>query len=87
MLARTHHVAAAAHEAPITPTITLEVIDSKAAAILLQVHVTTVQELARRGEIPCRKVGKDYRFLRPAILAWLQGTTAQAVRRGRQCGR
>lgn len=87
MLATTHLVAAATQGAAAAPTVTLEVIDSKATAILLQVHVTTVQELARRGEIPCRKVGKDYRFLRPAILAWLQETTAQAVTRGRRGGR
>lgn len=50
-----------------------EVIDSRNAAALLQVHLTTIQELAKRGEIPCCKVGKDYRFLRAALLDWVRG--------------
>ena len=54
-----------------------EIIDTRSAAALLRVHVATLQELARRGEVPCRKVGKDYRFLRQALLIWLQGRSPQ----------
>ena len=50
-----------------------DVMDSRGAADLLRVHLTTVQELAKRREIPCCKVGKDYRFLRAALLEWLRG--------------
>lgn len=53
-----------------------EVMDSQAAALLLRVHLTTVQDLARRGDLPGRKVGKDYRFLRSALLTWLRGDDA-----------
>ena len=42
-------------------------------AQFLVVDIKTVQGLAQRGEIPCRKVGKAYRFYRPAVLAWLLG--------------
>ena len=65
-----------AHEYVPAPAAKLaDVIDSRAAAALLCVHLTTVQELAKRGEIPCCKVGKDYRFLRAALLEWLRGET------------
>lgn len=67
-------------QVPQTPD-ALEVIDSRAASTFLQVHLTTIQELARRGEIPCRKVGKDYRFLRTALCQWLQGRTPQSPKR------
>lgn len=55
-----------------TPILIPEILDSHAVASLLQVHLSTVQQLARRGVLPCRKVGKDYRFHKDALLAWLQ---------------
>lgn len=54
-----------------------EVMDSHAAARLLRVHLTTIQELVRRGSLPGRKVGKDYRFLKSALLAWLAHTATE----------
>lgn len=63
-----------------------EVLDSAAVALLLKVHLTTVQELARRGDLPGRKVGKDYRFFRAAVVAWLSETATKSVpmKRGRR---
>ena len=59
-----------------------EVIDSADVAQLLHVHLTTVQELTRRGQLPGRKVGKDYRYLREAVLGWLAsgGAASEASR-------
>src|SRR2546421_12032324 len=45
------------------------------AAKLLRIDGSTLTELVARGEIPGRQIGEEYRFLRPAIEAWLQGTT------------
>lgn len=42
-------------------------------ARFLLVGIKTVQGLAQRAEIPCRKVGKAYRFYRPAVLQWFLG--------------
>ena len=42
-------------------------------ADLLQVDEKTVRELARRGEIPARKLGREWRFSRRAVLDWLGG--------------
>lgn len=63
-----------------------EVLDSAAVALLLKVHLTTVQELARRGDLPGRKVGKDYRFFKEAVVAWLSQAATQSVpvKRGRR---
>ena len=43
-------------------------------AELLQVDEKAVLDLARRGELPGRKIGRDWRFSRGAVLDWLAGT-------------
>jgi excisionase family DNA binding protein len=40
------------------------------AASFLGAHVETIRRLARRGEIPSFKVGKDWRFRREALRKW-----------------
>lgn len=75
-------LAASLRSAP-APMEAPEVLDSLAVARLLRVHLTTVQELARRGHLPGRKVGKDYRFLKAAIVAWLSEEEVQTVANGR----
>jgi excisionase family DNA binding protein len=42
-------------------------------AELLQVGEATVAELAERGELPGRRVGREWRFARDAVMAWLAG--------------
>ena len=54
-----------------------EVLSADEAAELLGVHVGTVREMARKGEIPARKVGRDWRFVRSALIRWLQGDTGE----------
>lgn len=49
-------------------------------ARFLSVDIKTVQGLAQRKEIPCRKVGKAYRFYRPAVLSWLLGAPGSRPR-------
>jgi excisionase family DNA binding protein len=48
-----------------------EVLTSAQLAELLQVDEDTVRALARKGELPGRKIGRDWRFSRTAVLAWL----------------
>src|SRR5215217_2070305 len=38
-----------------------------------QVAEKAVRELARNGELPGRKVGREWRFVRRAVLEWLAG--------------
>jgi excisionase family DNA binding protein len=42
-------------------------------AELLQVDEKTVRDLARRGQVPARKIGREWRFSRRAVLEWLGG--------------
>jgi excisionase family DNA binding protein len=42
-----------------------QVMTAREVAELLQMPVSTVYELARRGEIPARRLGRTWRFLRP----------------------
>ena len=49
----------------------LEILTPAQLAGLLQVEEETVIELAEKRELPARKVGKEWRFSREAVLAWL----------------
>jgi excisionase family DNA binding protein len=40
-------------------------------AELLHVDQKAVLALARKGELPGRKIGRDWRFSRAAVLDWL----------------
>ena len=47
------------------------VITAKDAAKLLGVHHTTLYEAAKSGQVPCRRVGRRYVFVREVLVAWL----------------
>jgi excisionase family DNA binding protein len=51
-----------------------DVLTTEQLAELLQVEPGTVKDLVRRGELPGRKIGRDWRFSREAVLAWLGET-------------
>jgi len=50
-----------------------DVLNAKEAAEYLKAHVETIRRMARRGEIPAFKVGKDWRFHRKALRQWSEG--------------
>ena len=50
-----------------------EVLTVAQAADLLQIEPDAVRELAEAGELPGRRIGEEWRFLRSAVLAWLGG--------------
>jgi excisionase family DNA binding protein len=52
---------------------TPEVLTGEQLAELLQIDVKTVRSLAARGELPGRKIGREWRFSRRAVLDWLAG--------------
>ena len=59
-------------------TATREVLNAEQAAEFLGFNPYTVREKARLGEIPGRKVGREWRFSRTALLEWLrEGETAK----------
>lgn len=46
-------------------------LDAAGAAGLLKVSTKTVLKLARLGELPARKVGREWRFERSALLDYV----------------
>ena len=61
-----------------------DVLDAQEAARFLGAHVETIRRLARKGEIPSFKVGKDWRFRRTAIERWADEHHARERERQRQ---
>lgn len=49
-----------------------DILKAQDAAILLGVHIETVRRLARKGDIPAFKVGKDWRIRRSALFKWIE---------------
>ncbi len=47
-----------------------EIMTLEEVAAFLKVGEQTVYDLARRGEIPGRKVGREWRFFRHALIHW-----------------
>jgi len=56
-----------------------DVLSADEAARLLKVHPKTVRSLARRGELPGRKVGRAWRFERATVLSHLSDPPADDV--------
>ena len=50
-----------------------EVLNVEQAAQFLQIDEDTVMEMAESGKLPGRKLGKDWRFSRAALVTWLSG--------------
>ena len=50
-----------------------EIMTPREAAEYLSVHVRTIYRLAKKGQIPGRKVGGSWRFKRNALDEWLSG--------------
>ena len=48
-----------------------EVLTLEQLAELLQVDEKTARALAAKGEVPGRKIGREWRFSRQAVLDWL----------------
>lgn len=61
-----------------------EILTLEETCALLRVSRPTLFELIKRGDIPCRKVGRAWRFRREVVLDWLQGNVR--VSRSRRYG-
>jgi excisionase family DNA binding protein len=69
--------------AEFTPADAQEVLTVEQAAELLQVEPDDVSALADAGELPGRRIGEEWRFLRRAVLAWLGAEAPKPASRGR----
>lgn len=52
-------------------------------ADLLRVSRPTLLHLANSSQIPCRRVGRNWRFLREEVLSWLSGKDHGSRSKGR----
>ena len=50
-----------------------EVLTLKECSQYLKIAESTIYQLARKGEIPCQKVGRNWRFSKNALDKWLAG--------------
>ena len=63
------------HEAPFHPEAQVDAVGQKAwltaeeAAAILLVHVTTVHDMCKRGNLPSMKAGRDWRIHAQGLLA------------------
>lgn len=48
------------------------VISAKEAAEILGIHIGTLYDQARLGEIPCRRAGRRFIFTRESLAEWLR---------------
>ena len=65
-----------------------EILDVEGAAALLGVSPRTIYTLAHKGEIPATRVGREWRFARQNLIAWVANGSqadqlATALRHGR----
>jgi excisionase family DNA binding protein len=75
--AKNGHGAATVHErAPRDD----DVLDVSAASKLLRVGRNTVYELVGRNQIPHRRLGKQIRFSRAAIMRWFDSWSSQGAK-------
>jgi excisionase family DNA binding protein len=63
-----------------TPEVVDEVLTLEEIASLLKVPPDAVRRRAEEGELPGRRFGKEWRFARTAVLAWLADGEAQKRR-------
>src|SRR6267142_239943 len=65
-----------------------EILDVEGAATLLGVSTTTIYNLARKGEIPATRVGREWRFARTNLIQWVaNGAAADQLSVALSCGR
>jgi len=74
-------MAASGDEPATTRTDFPPVLTSALAAELLQVHAETLRKMVREGRVPCHRVGggRDLRFLRDELLAWVAAQPSTRV--------
>ena len=61
-----------------------EVMTAREVADLLKMPVSTIYELARSGELPARRLGRTWRFLRPQQTSCFEANADWPS--GRRCG-
>ena len=58
-----------------------DVMTIEEASEYLQIPVSTLYKEAQKGQIPCQKIGKRWRFNRKALERWMEAMPAAARNR------
>lgn len=69
---------------PVCPANDEQVLDVEETARMLRVGRNTIYELVGRNEIPHRRLGKQIRFSRDALMSWLGGGHGGTRRKGNE---
>lgn len=69
-----------------------DILDVEGAATLFGVSTRTIYTIARKGDIPATRVGREWRFARRNLIAWVANGSqvdqlATVLRRGRAAQR
>ncbi len=56
-----------------------EILDAEDVAQLLNVSTMVVYKMLREGEMPGRKIGREWRIRRVTLDAWIDGQTPAAA--------
>jgi excisionase family DNA binding protein len=56
-----------------------EVLTVRDVAQYLKLPISTIYALAQRGQLPGRKLGRQWRFFKPGLEAWLLAQENQPV--------
>jgi excisionase family DNA binding protein len=59
-----------------------DILTVRQAAEFLAMSPYTIREMARRGDLPARKIGKEWRFLRQALIDWTRSGAVQSANDG-----
>ena len=60
------------------PMLDREILNIDGAAALLGVSIKTFSKVLREGEVPGRKVGREWKFSRTALIEWVGSSRSRA---------
>jgi excisionase family DNA binding protein len=61
---------------PVAPDVAMT---AEEASEFLRIDASTIRKLAADGKIPARKVGRQWRFSRKAMIRWISGAESGAM--------
>lgn len=59
----------------------MTIMNSEEAAVLMKIPVYTLNKRARKGELPAKKIGKHWRFIKEILEKWLEDEVRASPRR------
>lgn len=57
----------------------VEILTAKEAATLLKISEYTLRQYAKKGKVPARKIGNQWRFSKDELIEWFYATDLHAL--------